>query len=146
MPQPSVPTVASCDYLTDPLLDPVEVVGPAALTLYAAIDSDDTNWMAAVLDVGGFLVVRRRQRELRVPPRLELRQPRTKQVAHHQADEEVQPALPQLNLMARQKKDQRTTQSPGQRVAIDTRKPAGSSSAAQQAAHHHTTRLAHNPS
>jgi hypothetical protein len=45
------PAVAICDYVTDPLQDPVEVVGPAALTLYAAIDSTDTNWMAAVLDV-----------------------------------------------------------------------------------------------
>jgi putative CocE/NonD family hydrolase len=45
------PQVATCDYLTARLDEPVEVVGPAALTLYAAIDSDDTNWMAALLDV-----------------------------------------------------------------------------------------------
>lgn len=45
------PRVASCDYVTERLLEPVEVVGPAALTLHAAIDSPDTNWMAAVLDV-----------------------------------------------------------------------------------------------
>ena len=43
--------VATCDYVTEPLLEPAEIVGPAALTLYAAIDSDDTNWMASVLDV-----------------------------------------------------------------------------------------------
>ena len=45
------PQVATCDYLTEPLTEPVELVGPAALTLYAAIDSEETNWMASVLDV-----------------------------------------------------------------------------------------------
>jgi uncharacterized protein len=45
------PAVATCDYVTDPFLESVEVTGPAALTLYAAIDADDTNWMASVLDV-----------------------------------------------------------------------------------------------
>jgi uncharacterized protein len=45
------PAVATCEYLTDPFLEPVEVTGPAALTLYAAIDADDTNWMSSVLDV-----------------------------------------------------------------------------------------------
>ena len=45
------PAVATCDYLTEPLLEPLEVIGPAALTLHAALDSADTNWMASVLDV-----------------------------------------------------------------------------------------------
>jgi putative CocE/NonD family hydrolase len=45
------PEVASCDYLTEPLAEAVELVGPAALTLFAAIDSEDTNWMASLLDV-----------------------------------------------------------------------------------------------
>jgi putative CocE/NonD family hydrolase len=45
------PAVASCDYLTAPLAQPVEIVGPAALTLYAAIDAEDTNWMVSLLDV-----------------------------------------------------------------------------------------------
>jgi hypothetical protein len=45
------PEVATCDYLTEPLTDAVEVVGPAALTLHAAIDSVDTNWMVSLLDV-----------------------------------------------------------------------------------------------
>ena len=45
------PTVAAAVYLTEPLLDPVEIVGPSSLTLYAAIDAEDTNWMASLLDV-----------------------------------------------------------------------------------------------
>jgi uncharacterized protein len=45
------PTVETCDYLTEPLLAPVEIVGPAGLTLYAAIDAEDTNWMVSLLDV-----------------------------------------------------------------------------------------------
>lgn len=45
------PEVATCDYLTMALAEPVEIVGPAALTLYASIDSEDTNWMASLLDV-----------------------------------------------------------------------------------------------
>jgi predicted acyl esterase len=45
------PRVATGEYLTAPLLEPVEVVGPAALALYAAIDDVDTNWMVSVLDI-----------------------------------------------------------------------------------------------
>jgi uncharacterized protein len=45
------PQVATCDYRTEPLNEPTEIVGPAALTLYAAIDSDDSNWMASLLEV-----------------------------------------------------------------------------------------------
>ncbi len=45
------PRIATAEYATEPLLAPVEVVGPAALTLYATIDTEDTNWMASVLDV-----------------------------------------------------------------------------------------------
>jgi uncharacterized protein len=44
-------TVATCDYLTPPLEEDVELIGPAALTLHASIDSEDTNWMASVIDV-----------------------------------------------------------------------------------------------
>ena len=43
--------VATCEYLTPPLEQDTELIGPAALTLYAAIDSDDTNWMVSVIDV-----------------------------------------------------------------------------------------------
>lgn len=43
--------VATCDYLTEPLREEVELIGPSALTLHASIDSTDTNWMASVIDV-----------------------------------------------------------------------------------------------
>jgi uncharacterized protein len=43
--------VARADYLTPPLLAPVELVGPAALHLHAAIDAEDTNWIVALADV-----------------------------------------------------------------------------------------------
>jgi predicted acyl esterase len=43
--------VARADYLTSPLLAPLELVGPAALYLYAAIDAEDTNWIVAFADI-----------------------------------------------------------------------------------------------
>jgi uncharacterized protein len=43
--------VASADYLTVPYGDEVEFAGPVALTLFAEIDAEDTNWMVSVLDV-----------------------------------------------------------------------------------------------
>jgi hypothetical protein len=51
--QPVVETahVAQAEYATEPFAEDVEVIGPLALTLYAAIDDVDTNWMASVLDV-----------------------------------------------------------------------------------------------
>jgi predicted acyl esterase len=45
--------VARADYLTSALLEPVELVGPAALYLHAAIDAPDTNWIVALADVSG---------------------------------------------------------------------------------------------
>jgi predicted acyl esterase len=43
--------VQRADYLTPPLLTPLELVGPAALYLHAAIDAEDTNWIVALADV-----------------------------------------------------------------------------------------------
>lgn len=43
--------VASADYLTVPYAADVQIIGPMALTLFAEIDADDTNWMVSVLDV-----------------------------------------------------------------------------------------------
>jgi predicted acyl esterase len=43
--------VATLEYLTEPLQHPIELTGPAALTLYAAIDAHDTNWIVALADV-----------------------------------------------------------------------------------------------
>jgi uncharacterized protein len=45
-------------YMTDPLPHDLTVVGPIALTLYAAIDQDDTNWIVILKDVGPDVSVR----------------------------------------------------------------------------------------
>jgi putative CocE/NonD family hydrolase len=44
--------------MTDPLPRDVDVVGPIALTLYAAIDQNDTNWIVVLKDVGPDVSVR----------------------------------------------------------------------------------------
>lgn len=44
--------VATADYLTPPLTAPLELTGPAALYLHAAIDDEDTNWIVALADIG----------------------------------------------------------------------------------------------
>jgi predicted acyl esterase len=43
--------VNSLQYLTPPLKRDTEVTGPMALTLYASIDQDDTNWLVSLRDV-----------------------------------------------------------------------------------------------
>lgn len=41
----------SVKYISPPMPDDLEVIGPAALNLSAAIDQDDTNWIANLYDV-----------------------------------------------------------------------------------------------
>ena len=41
----------SVKYVSPPLPEPLESIGPAALKLYAAIDQEDTNWIARLYDV-----------------------------------------------------------------------------------------------
>jgi putative CocE/NonD family hydrolase len=43
--------VQSADYLTAPMTAPISLIGPGALTLFAAISARDTNWMVSLLDV-----------------------------------------------------------------------------------------------
>jgi len=58
-------------YMTDPLSRDVAVVGPITLTLYAAIDQEDTNWIVVLKDVGPDVSVRTaREGERRVPSSL----------------------------------------------------------------------------
>jgi len=45
------PTVYCLRYSTGPLADDLEITGPVALYLEAAIDIDDTNWMVDLVDV-----------------------------------------------------------------------------------------------
>ena len=44
-------TIQSVKYQTPPMSEDVEVTGPIAVYLYASIDIDDTNWIAALADV-----------------------------------------------------------------------------------------------
>ena len=52
MPLAQTNTIAKLRYLSEPLARDVLVAGPIALTLHAAIDQDDTNWIVALKDVG----------------------------------------------------------------------------------------------
>ena len=55
-------------YMTEPLPHDVTVAGPISLTLYAAIDQDDTNWIIVLKDVGPDVSVRTaREGERHVP-------------------------------------------------------------------------------
>jgi len=46
--------VYSLNYKSPPFLEDTEITGPAALYLYASIDTDDTNWMVNIYDVDPF--------------------------------------------------------------------------------------------
>src|ERR1700688_2728109 len=62
-------------YMTDPLPRDVIVVGPVTLTLYAAIDQEDTNWIVVLKDVGPDVSVRTaREGERNVPSSLSERE------------------------------------------------------------------------
>jgi hypothetical protein len=67
MPLSQTDTVQRLRYMTDPLPHDVLVAGPLALTLYASIDQDDTNWIVILKDVGpdvSVLSVREGEREV----------------------------------------------------------------------------------
>ena len=60
-------TIQRLRYMTDPLPHDVLVAGPIVVTLYAAIDQDDTNWIVILKDVGpdvSVLSVREGEREV----------------------------------------------------------------------------------
>lgn len=58
MPPTQTRTIQKLRYLTDPLPEDLLVVGPIALTIHAAIDQDDTNWIAILKDVGPDVSIR----------------------------------------------------------------------------------------
>ena len=58
MPPTQTNRVAKLRFLSDPLPRDVLVAGPIALTLFAAIDQDDTNWIVVLKDVGPDPMVR----------------------------------------------------------------------------------------
>ena len=58
MPVTRTTKVERLRYMTDPLPHDVTVAGPITLTLHAAIDQDDTNWIIVLKDVGPDVSVR----------------------------------------------------------------------------------------
>jgi putative CocE/NonD family hydrolase len=58
MPPTQTREVSKLRYLTEPLPEDTLVVGPIALTFYAAIDQEDTNWIVVLKDVGPDVSVR----------------------------------------------------------------------------------------
>jgi putative CocE/NonD family hydrolase len=52
MPLKQTKKVEKLRYMTEPLGEDVTIVGPISLTLHAAIDQDDTNWIIVLKDVG----------------------------------------------------------------------------------------------
>jgi len=71
MPVTRTTKVERLRYMTDPLPHDVTVAGPITLTLYAAIDQDDTNWIIVLKDVGPDVSVRTaREGERDVPSTL----------------------------------------------------------------------------
>jgi predicted acyl esterase len=67
MPPSQTKTVQKLRYVSEPLTDDLVVAGPIALTLFAEIDEDDTNWFVALKDIGpdpSVMTVREGEREL----------------------------------------------------------------------------------
>jgi predicted acyl esterase len=52
MPLTQTNTIQRLRYMTDPLPEDILIAGPIALTLYASIDQEDTNWIVTLKDVG----------------------------------------------------------------------------------------------
>ena len=68
MPLKQTMKVEKLRYMTEPLAEDTTVVGPISLTLHAAIDQDDTNWIVVLKDVGPDVsVVTAREGERTVP-------------------------------------------------------------------------------
>ena len=75
MPLTQTTKVERLRYMTEPLPHDVLVAGPISLTLYAAIDTTDTNWIIILKDVGADVSVRTaREGERDVPSDLKERE------------------------------------------------------------------------
>ena len=67
MPPSQTTVIQKLRYLSEPLAQDTLIAGPAVLNLFAAIDQDDTNWIAVIKDVGpdvSVMTVREGEREL----------------------------------------------------------------------------------
>ncbi len=68
MPPTQTLEIARLRYLSDPLPEDLLVAGPVSLTFHASIDTEDTNWIVALKDVGPDVSVRTaREGERQVP-------------------------------------------------------------------------------
>jgi putative CocE/NonD family hydrolase len=75
MPLKKTTKIERLRYLTEPLASDLTVVGPISLTLYAAIDQPDTNWIVILKDVGPDVsVVTAREGERDIPSDLQERE------------------------------------------------------------------------
>ena len=75
MPLTKTAKVQKLRYMTDPLPSDLNVAGPISLTLHAAIDKEDTNWIVVLKDVGPDVsVVTAREGEREVPTDLKERE------------------------------------------------------------------------
>jgi predicted acyl esterase len=75
MPLKKTMKVEKLRYMTDPLPHDLTVAGPISLTLHAAIDKQDTNWIVVLKDVGPDVsVVTAREGERTVPADLKERE------------------------------------------------------------------------
>jgi len=71
MPPSQTDTIQRLRYMTEPLSRDVVIAGPIAVTLYAAIDADDTNWIVILKDIGPDVSVQSvREGEREVPKNL----------------------------------------------------------------------------
>jgi predicted acyl esterase len=68
MPLKKTTKIERMRYMTDPLPHDVDVTGPISLTLYAAIDKEDTNWIVILKDVGPDVSVQTAREGERFPP------------------------------------------------------------------------------
>lgn len=68
MPLKKTTKVERLRYMTHPLPRDLQVVGPISLTIYAAIDKEDTNWIVILKDVGPDVSVQTAREGERSPP------------------------------------------------------------------------------
>ncbi len=71
MPPTQTRTIQKLRYMTDPLAEDTEVIGPISLTFHASIDQDDTNWIIVLKDIGPDVSVHTaREGEVEIPTHL----------------------------------------------------------------------------
>jgi hypothetical protein len=71
MPPTQTRTIQKLRYMTEPLPEDTEVIGPISLTFYASLDQDDTNWIIVLKDIGPDVSVRTaREGEVNIPANL----------------------------------------------------------------------------